>query len=115
MIMKELSFSTKIYLYVTYAAGIAIFIWHMSRIDLSHPWMLIMLCLLASLALILKVEGATNRSHYTFSFLVYGFTFTLFGIPETILVIVLSNLAEWIWNRPPWYIQVFNTCCYLVV
>jgi diguanylate cyclase (GGDEF)-like protein len=41
--------------------------------------------------------------------------FTLFGVPETILVILASNLAEWMWNKPPWYIQLFNTCCYIVV
>src|SRR5215211_363565 len=113
--MKELTSSTKIYIFLTYIAGLAILIGQLSRIDASNIWKTIVLCLLASLALILKVEGPTNRSHYTFSFLVYGFSFTLLGIPETILVIVLSNLAEWIWNRPPWYIQVFNTCCYLVV
>jgi diguanylate cyclase (GGDEF)-like protein/putative nucleotidyltransferase with HDIG domain len=113
--MKELSFSTKLYLYLTYAAGLANFIWHMSSLDVSKPWILMLLCLLASLALIFKVEGPTNRSHYTFSFLVYGFTFTLYGIPEVILVIVVSNLAEWIWNRPPWYIQLFNASCYIVV
>ena len=113
--MKELTSSTKIYIFLTYAAGLAILIGQLSRIDANNIWKTSILCLLASLALILKVEGPTNRSHYTFSFLVYGFSFTLLGIPETILVIVLSNLAEWIWNRPPWYIQVFNTCCYLVV
>jgi len=113
--MKELSFSTKAYLYLTYLGGIAVFIWQLSKIDLSNPWMLIVLCLLASLALILKVEGATNRSHYTFSFLVYGFTFALYGIPEAMLVIAVSNLAEWIWNRPPWFIQLFNTGCYILV
>ena len=113
--MKELTSSTRLYLYLTYAAGLAIFVLHMSRIDLSDPWTLIILCLLASLALILKVEGTTNRSHYTFSFLVYGFTFTLCGLPETILVILVSNLAEWVWNKPAWFIQVFNTCCYIIV
>ena len=113
--MKELSFSTKAYIYFTYAAGLAIFTWQMGRIDFRDVWVTILFCLLASLALILKVEGPTNRSHYTFSFLVYGFTFALLGIPETIIVIVVSNLAEWIWNKPPWYIQVFNTCCYIVV
>jgi diguanylate cyclase (GGDEF)-like protein/putative nucleotidyltransferase with HDIG domain len=113
--MKELSFPTKIYLYLTYAAGMAIFVWHMSRIDLSKPWMLVILCLLASLALILKVEGSTNRSHYTFNLLVYGFTFTLYGIPETIVVIVVSNAAEWISLRRPWFIQLFNSSCYILV
>lgn len=113
--MNELTSSTKIYIYCTYAAGLGIIVGQMSRIDSSEIWITLILCLLASLALILKVEGPTNRSHYTFSFLVYGFSFTLLGAPETILVIVVSNLAEWIWNRPAWYIQVFNTCCYLIV
>src|SRR5689334_13819052 len=113
--MKDLSFSTKLYLYFTYATGIAIFIWRMMKIDLINLWMLAILCLLASLTLILKVEGATNRSHYTLSFMVYGFTFALFGISAALLVIVVSNLAEWIWNKPPWYIQLFNASCYLIV
>jgi diguanylate cyclase (GGDEF)-like protein/putative nucleotidyltransferase with HDIG domain len=113
--MKELSFSTKTYLFLTYIAGLAIFVWQMSRIDLSNSLVLMGLCLLASLALILKVEGSTNRSHYTFSFLVYGFTFTMYGISELILVIAVSNLAEWIWNKPPWFIQLFNASGYIVV
>src|SRR6185503_11774004 len=37
------------------------------------------------------------------------------GIPETTLVILVSNLAEWVWNRPPWYIQIFNASCYTIV
>ena len=113
--MKDLSTSTKSYLYFTDLIGTAIFIWQMSRINLSDPWMLGILSLLASLALILKVEGATNRSHYTFSFLVYGFTFALYGIPEVMLVIFVSQLAEWIWNKTPSYIQLFRTSCYLLV
>jgi diguanylate cyclase (GGDEF)-like protein/putative nucleotidyltransferase with HDIG domain len=113
--MRDLSSSTKLYLYLTYMAGVSVFIWHMSKIDLSNPWMLGILCVLASLALILKVEGATNRSHYTLSFLVYGFTFALYGIPVAMLVIIVSSFAEWIWNKPPWYIQWFNACCYILV
>ena len=113
--MKELTSHTKMYIFLTYVVGLAIFIRQMSGIDTDSLWVTVILCLLASLALILKVEGPTNRSHYTFSFLVYGFSFTFLGIPETILVILVSNLAEWIWNRPPWYIQIFNASCYTIV
>ena len=113
--MKELSSPTKIYLYATYLAGVAVFVWNIYMIDFSNFWMILILCVLASLALILKVEGATNRSHYTFSFLVYGFTFVSYGTSEAILVIVVSNLVEWIWNRPPWFIQLFNTGSYILV
>jgi hypothetical protein len=82
---------------------------------LENPWLLLVLCVIASLTLILKVEGSTNRSHYTFNFLVYGFTFAVFGTSEAIFVIVVSNIVEWIWNKPPWFIQLFNTGSYIIV
>ena len=113
--MKDLSLPTKLYLYAIYLAGFSVFAWHLNKMDFSNPWMLIVLCLIASLTLILKVEGTTNRSHYTFSFLVYGFTFALYGTPEAILVITVSNLVEWIWNKPAWFIQLFNTGCYILL
>ena len=113
--MKSFSFPTKLYLFATCLAGIGIFASHIREIDLRNPWLLVALCVLASLALILKVEGSTNRSHYTFSFLVYGFTFAIFGPSEGMLVIVVSNLVEWIWNKPSWFIQLFNTGSYILV
>jgi diguanylate cyclase (GGDEF)-like protein len=113
--MKELSLSTRLYLYAIYSAGMGIFAWHLNNIEFSKLWMLMILCLLASLTLILKVAGTTNRSHYTFSFLVYGFTFALYGTSEAILVIVVSNLIEWLWNKPAWFIQLFNAGCYILL
>jgi len=113
--MKSFSFPTKLYLFATCLAGIGVFASHIREIDLRNPWLLVALCVLASLALILKVEGSTNRSHYTFSFLVYGFTFAIFGPSEGMLVIVVSNLVEWIWNKPSWFIQLFNTGSYILV
>jgi len=113
--MKELSFPTKVYLYGIYATGMATLAWHLPKNEYATLGMLIILCLLASFALIFKVEGATHRSYYTFSFLIYGFTFALCGISAAILVIAVSNLVEWIWNRPPWFIQLFNSACYILL
>jgi diguanylate cyclase (GGDEF)-like protein/putative nucleotidyltransferase with HDIG domain len=113
--MKSFSFITKLYLVATYVAGTAIFALHIGQVDLKDPWLLLILCVLASLALILKVEGSTNRSHYTFNFLVYGFTFAVYGPSEAMLVIVASNAAEWIWDRRPWFIQLFNAGSYVLV
>jgi diguanylate cyclase (GGDEF)-like protein/putative nucleotidyltransferase with HDIG domain len=113
--MKSFSFITKLYLVLTYCAGCVIFAAHIGQVSLENPLLLLVLCVIASLTLILKVEGSTNRSHYTFNFLVYGFTFAVLGTSEAILVIVVSNLVEWIWNRPPWFIQLFNTGSYLIV
>ena len=81
--------------------------------NLTSPFLSI-LGILGAILHILKVEGATNRSHYTFSFLIYGFTLLHFGLPEAILVVLVSNLAEWVWNRPAWYIQLFNISCYVI-
>jgi diguanylate cyclase (GGDEF)-like protein/putative nucleotidyltransferase with HDIG domain len=113
--MRALSLKTKLYLFAMYIAGFTILTWNVNRMTMGQPWLIIVLCVLASLSLILKVEGSTNRSHYSFNFLVYGFTFAVLGTPEALLVIVVSNLVEWIWNKPPWYIQLFNAACYIVV
>ena len=113
--MKSFTPRTKLYLYATYVTGIAVFGLEIRNMNLSSPGLLVALCVLASLALILKVEGSTTSSHYTFSFLVYGFTFAVYGPAEAILVIVVSNLVEWIWNKPAWFIQLFNTGSYILV
>ena len=113
--MKSFSFITKLYLFLTYCAGGVLFAAHIGRVNLDNPWLLLVLCVIASLTLILKVEGSTNRSHYTFNFLVYGFTFAVFGTSEAIFVIVVSNIVEWIWNKPPCFIQLFNTGSYIIV
>ncbi len=113
--MKELSLSTKLYLLAIYLIGFGLFLWNVLHITGINYLMVIVLSLLASFFLIFKVEGATNRSHYTFSFLIYGFAFAYFSLGETLLVILISNLIEWAWNRPLWFIQVFNICCYVIV
>ena len=113
--MKSLSLTTRLYIILTFISGVVIFISQIKIMNLGNPTFLVILCVLASLALILKVEGSTNRSHYTFSFLVYGFTFAVFGPAEATLVIVVSNIAEWIWNKPVWYIPLLNTGAYIMV
>ena len=102
--MKEMTIPTRIYLFSIYLMGVLLFSWSLLGWYIKEPVMLTILCLLASLALIIKVEGATNRSHYTFSFILYGFAFAHFGVLEAAIVIIVSNLVEWIVNRPPWFV-----------
>ena len=113
--MKELSLPAKIYLFAVYLTGTVTLAWHLTKGTFTDSVMLTALCLLTSLALLFKVEGTTQRSHYTFSFLVYGFTFALYGTSAAILVIAVSSLAEWLWKRPPWFIQLFNATSYVVL
>lgn len=112
--MRQLSSQTRFFLFSTYVVGLFLLVYHLLRLRTLEPLMLGFLCVLGSVMHILKVEGATNRSHYTISFIVYGFTLITLGLPEMILVILVSNLAEWGWNKRAWYIQVFNISCYAV-
>ena len=113
--MKDLSRSTRTYLIATYLAGTAILIASLVNLQVQEPVLFAILCVLGATLHILKVEGATNRSHYTFSFLVFGFAILHLHSSLALLVILVSNVAEWIWNKPPWFIQLFNISCYLIV
>jgi len=113
--MKELSIPTRLYLLLIYVLGALLISQDLLNLQVNEPLMLVILCILASLALIIKVEGATNRSHYSFSFIIYGFSFAYLGVPQTAIVILASSLVEFLVNRPPWFIQVFNASCYVIV
>ncbi len=115
--MREFSAFTKAYLYGTLVLGLFLIGLDMQYLNLAFPRLVMVLALIlaAALAQIFKVEGTTNRSHYVFSFVVYSFSLLRLGLPETILVVLFSNLAEWIWNRPPWFIAAFNSASYIVV
>jgi diguanylate cyclase (GGDEF)-like protein/putative nucleotidyltransferase with HDIG domain len=106
--MKGLSFKAKAYILGTILVGSGLMVWNILRLEPSDILYLVVLSSLASLSLVLKVEGATNRLHYNVSFLIYAFTFIVLGTPAAILVIFISNLVEWIWFRYPWYIPCFN-------
>lgn len=112
--MKSFSPLTILYLAVINLAGMAVLISSIGELNVPSPWLLAVLCLLASVALILKVEGPTSQSHYSFEFVVYGFTFATLGLSAAILVIFVSHVMEWIWNTPPWPIQLFSVMAYLV-
>jgi len=113
--MRDVTIPTRMYLFAVYLAGALFFSWNLFNWQIQEPFVLAALCLLASLALIIKVEGATNRSHYTLSFILYGFAFAHLGVPQAAIVIIVSNLMEFLINRPTWYIQIFNTACYVIV
>lgn len=106
--MKSLPHITRVYFFTTYLAGVAILISHLGEVQLEDAWLLVVLCILASLAVILKVEGSTDRSHYTFSFAVYGFTFVVLGVCEAMIVILVSNVVEWLWYKPPFFLKLFE-------
>lgn len=113
--MKELSLRAKLYILGTILIGIILFGWYLPSLDQKDFWTLLGLSGLASLSLILKIEGVTERSHYNISFIIYGFSFVLLGMPATMLVVFTSNLVEWVWHKYPWYIPCFNIASYIIV
>jgi diguanylate cyclase (GGDEF)-like protein len=104
--MKSFTLPARLYMAIISGAGIAVLLLNIGNLEIQDPRLLVVLCLLASLALILKVEGPTSQSSYTFSFVVYGFTFTSLGLSAALLVILVSHLLEWLWNTPSWSTQL---------
>jgi len=113
--MKGLATTAKLYLFAMYALGGTFLILNMLTWQVTEAPMLVVLCILASLALVIKVEGATKSSHYTFSFIMYGFAFLYLGVQGTVVIIIVSNLVEWLVNRQPWFTQLFNTAGYVFI
>jgi diguanylate cyclase (GGDEF)-like protein/putative nucleotidyltransferase with HDIG domain len=113
--MKDFSWQTKIYIIITIITGCAILVWLALNHEWQNHWVLLGLSGLASVTLYFKVEGTTNRSNYNISFLVYGFTFVFLGPEACIVVILISNLVDWIWHKTPWYIQGFNIASFIIV
>lgn len=112
--MKSLSKFTKAYLIFIYFVGGFFLFRGLKDITWTESALFLALCISGSILHIFKVEGATNRSHYTLSFLIFGFAILHFNDPLAFIVIVVSNIAEWVWNRPPWFIQLFNIGCYII-
>ena len=113
--MKDFYWQTKTYIVLTIVTGCAILAWLVLNHDWQNHWIILALSTLASVTLFFKVEGTTKRSHYNISFLVYGFTFAFLGPEACIVVIIISNLVDWVWHKYAWYIQGFNIASFIIV
>jgi len=113
--MKQLSTITKLYIVAINIIGGYILISNLYEAKIADLGFLAILALTAGILHVLKVEGATNRSHFTISFIVFGFTLVWYGSPNVLIVILAACIFQWILNPPPaWYIQPFNIACYLI-
>jgi diguanylate cyclase (GGDEF)-like protein/putative nucleotidyltransferase with HDIG domain len=112
--MENFPLKTKIYLISLMLSGLILMIWNLQFLQRENLWLLLILLLLGSLAGIFPIVGATTRSHYTISFIVYSFALFALGVSEAILVIVVSYLAEWLYRKGKWYISAFNVGCCIV-
>lgn len=110
--MKDLSHQAKYYILTVLLVGGLISIQRLTALKPDNVFLFSLVCGLAALTQVLKVEGATAKSSYNISWVFYGFAFVMWGPSETLLVIVSAHLVEWIWHRYPWYIQSFNIASY---
>jgi diguanylate cyclase (GGDEF)-like protein len=112
--MKDLSGKAKIYILTITILGILSIITSFRDLVIQNLWMTLALSGLGALALIFKVVGATERSHYNVSFVVYMFALFTYGAPAAILVLLISHIVEWVWHKYPWYIQTFNISQFII-
>ena len=107
--MGNLTPQTKAYIIGTLFFGLIAFASSALQWNWQEIWIqTIILSVLGALTLLFKVEGATDRTHYDITFVIYGFTLIFYGAPITVIMIVAAHMWEWIWHRYPWYIQSFN-------
>jgi diguanylate cyclase (GGDEF)-like protein len=114
--VKNLSVPTRIIIWVILAAGALLLGYNGFYHNWQNQWMpAIILSLLGSLTLLFKVEGATSRTHYNITFMIYGFTIILYGASVAVVVVFVAHIVEWVWHKYPWYIQLFNLSSFVIV
>jgi diguanylate cyclase (GGDEF)-like protein/putative nucleotidyltransferase with HDIG domain len=111
--VKDLSIQAKLLILSSTLIGFSLSALYLAELQIQNFW-LPGLAGLAALAQVLKVEGATERSSYNISWVVYGFTFAYLGIPAVLFVILIAHLVEWAWHKYPWYIQLYNIAAYAI-
>ncbi len=112
--MHKISLLAKIYILGTIVLGGTMTAWYVRQVDSTSGWLIAVTCGLAALLQIFKIEGTTARTSYNLSWIVYGASFVLWGVPATIAVITVAHLVEWLWHRYLWYIQSFNIASFAI-
>jgi len=92
-----------------------LYLWCFINLRLEHPLILAILSVFAAITHTLKVEGATARSSYQISWIAYGASFVLLNPTETMIVLIIAHVAEWLWHRSPWYIALFNLTAFGII
>jgi diguanylate cyclase (GGDEF)-like protein/putative nucleotidyltransferase with HDIG domain len=112
--MKDLSSAAKQYIWAVLLSGGVLGVFLLATLTLQDAWLLLGLCALTALLQVNKTEGATARSSYNPSWILYGMTFVLLGAPAAFLAILVAHLVEWVRYRYPWYIQCFNIASFAI-
>jgi diguanylate cyclase (GGDEF)-like protein len=112
--MRGLSKLAQSYIIAVWLIGGVIYYWLIWVRGVTLNLELPLLCALAAITQVLRVRGTTNRSSYELSWVVWGFTFVIFGAPATLLTITIAYIAEFIWHKQPWFISIFNIASFAI-
>lgn len=115
--MGEFSRTTRAYILGIIILSSILAIWQIIQIELTGSWLLLVACIVASFLQSIAVFGATVRSTYSLSWIVFAFILILQGPASALIVVLVSHLAEWLLdrNRLTWYIQAFNVGNFFLV
>jgi diguanylate cyclase (GGDEF)-like protein/putative nucleotidyltransferase with HDIG domain len=113
--MKDLPIKAKIFISATMLLALASLIPTFESFDFADFWLTIALCVITSLTQVVKVEGPTDKSSFNLSWVLYGFSLLLLGVPQTVIIVVVSHIVEWIWHKYQWVIQIFNVATHSIV
>jgi diguanylate cyclase (GGDEF)-like protein/putative nucleotidyltransferase with HDIG domain len=114
--MKDFSRQTQAYILGTITVAVLMAAWQFFQTPLQVSWLLLTACIIASFLQGIAVFGATARSTYSLSWIVYAFTLVALGPLATLIVVAVSHLAEWLLDpdRLKWYIQTFNVSTFFI-
>lgn len=115
--MQGLSKRAQAYVWGNILIGGFLTVWYVGQFTLANMGGVLIVMILASLAQIFRVEGATEHSSYEISWVAFGFAFALLGPSAAMLVILAAHLVEWGFNRKQkrWYIVGFNIGSFAIV
>lgn len=114
--MKDFSRTTQAYILGTVLLAGVLAAWQIYLAPPAGSYLLFLACILASFLQGIAVFGATARSTYSLSWIVFAFSLVLLGPPAAFVVVLISHIAEWTLDRDrlKWYIQTFNISTFFI-
>lgn len=108
--MNDLSRAAKGYILGTILLGTLLSAFWLTQFAVEEVWVLLLAAGLASLLQFQSVFGATARSSYSLSWIVYCFALVALGPSAALIVIVVAHVVEWMTDpeRLKWFVQLFN-------
>jgi len=108
--MKEFSFSSKLYILSTLAAGVVFCFLQLPDLSGIRSWLFLITVVVTSITQIVQVEGVIKDSTYNASIFGYSLALLALGRAEASWVVLISFLVIWIWKKRsmPWYALGFN-------